>query len=179
MFRTLLDPAHVSLQHDSNLSFFALLRKQDRSLCTATRTLVWPCCWIEPAHTQPKHTTQTQPKQLKAIHRTSHVPRTQTFSSVAQAELALRSLHCFASFLERVILASTLHVARGLYMVWPHTFFPHSTPSRLDPPNKSISCVPRQGLMFGRCAEQSPLTGYEPYDLVEVSSTEVTTMLLP
>ena len=35
---------------------------------------------------------------------------------------------------------------------------PHSTPSLLDPSNRSIPCHPQQGLSFGRFAEQSPLT---------------------
>ena len=58
---------------------------------------------------------------------------------------------------------------------------PHSTPSTpslLDFPIKTNPCVPLQGLMFGRFAGQSLFTGYEPNALV-VSSTEVTTVLLP
>ena len=34
-----------------------------------------------------------------------------------------------------------------------------------------------QGLLFGRMAEQSPLAGYEPNAPVDVSSTEVATLL--
>ena len=51
--------------------------------------------------------------------------------------------------------------------------------SLLNPPNRTNPCAPQSGLWFGRFAEQSPLTGYEPSALVEVSSTEVTTTLLP
>ena len=38
-------------------------------------------------------------------------------------------------------------------------------------------CAPQSGLLFGRFAEKSPLTGYEPNAPVEVSSTEVITLL--
>ena len=54
---------------------------------------------------------------------------------------------------------------------------PHSTPSLLYPPNRSIiPCNPQQGVHFGRLAEQSLLTNNDP---VEVSSTEVSTVFLP
>ena len=46
---------------------------------------------------------------------------------------------------------------------------PHRTPSLLDPPDKTITCVPRQGLLFGRFAEPSPLTSYEPNDPLETT----------
>ena len=55
-----------------------------------------------------------------------------------------------------------------------------STPtssSLLFPPNRKNPCAPQSGLSLGRFAEQSPLTGYEPNALVEVSSTKVTTTL--
>ena len=51
--------------------------------------------------------------------------------------------------------------------------------SLLNPPNRTNPCAPQSGLLFGRFAEQSPLTGYEPSAPVEVSSTEITTTLLP
>ena len=51
--------------------------------------------------------------------------------------------------------------------------------SLLNPPNRTNPCAPQSGLLFGRFAEQSPLTGFEPSAPVEVSSTEVTTTLLP
>ena len=54
-----------------------------------------------------------------------------------------------------------------------------STSSLLNPPNRTNPCAPQSGLLFGRFAEQSPLTGYDPSAPVEVSSTEVTTTLLP
>ena len=47
---------------------------------------------------------------------------------------------------------------------------PHSTPSLLYPLNGSILRNPQHGVPFGRLAEQSPITGYEPNDPVEVSS---------
>ena len=53
---------------------------------------------------------------------------------------------------------------------------PHSTPSLFHPLKWSISCNPQHGIQF---AEQSPITGYEPNDLVEDSSTEVATMFQP
>ena len=55
---------------------------------------------------------------------------------------------------------------------------PHSTPSLLDPPNRTILCLPRQGLSFCSMVEQSPFTCYEANDPVEVGSTEVTTVLM-
>ena len=51
----------------------------------------------------------------------------------------------------------------------------HSTLSFLDPSHGSIHCNPHRGGQFGRLAKQSPITGYEPNDPVEVGSTEVTT----
>ena len=56
---------------------------------------------------------------------------------------------------------------------------PHSTPALFYPPNRSISCNPQQGVQFGRLAEQSPQAGHEPNDPEDVSSTGLTTMLLP
>ena len=58
----------------------------------------------------------------------------------------------------------------------------HDTPassSLLYPPNRTNPCAPRPELLFGPFAEQSPLPGYEPNALVEVSSAEVMTTLLP
>ena len=55
----------------------------------------------------------------------------------------------------------------------------HSTPSLLYLLNRSILCNPQHGVQFGGLAEQNPMTGYEPNDNVEVSSTEVTTTLFP
>ena len=39
-----------------------------------------------------------------------------------------------------------------------HFPLPHSTPSLLDPPDRTNPCVQLQGLMLGRFAEKSPLT---------------------
>ena len=55
----------------------------------------------------------------------------------------------------------------------------HSTPSLLCLLNGSIPCNPRHGVQFGRLAEQSPVTGFEADDPVEVCIREVTTMLSP
>ena len=57
-------------------------------------------------------------------------------------------------------------------------FFHFRTALRLcfHPLKWSISCNPQHGVQF---AEQSPITGYEPNDLVEDSSTEVATMFQP
>ena len=85
------------------------------------------------------------------------------------------SLHC------HVAKQSSPH-ARFMSYAWLDriTFLlPHSTPSLHYLSNRSNSCVPQRRVPFGRMAEQSPLTGCEPSDLVEVSSTEVTTMLSP
>ena len=49
----------------------------------------------------------------------------------------------------------------------------------LLPSHQNIHCNPHPGGQIGRFAEQDPCTGYEPNDLDEVSSTEVTPMLLP
>ena len=57
-----------------------------------------------------------------------------------------------------------------------------STPTSyplLFPSNRPTTCTPPAGLFFGRFAEQSPLTGYQPSAPVEVSSTEVPPTLLP
>ena len=56
---------------------------------------------------------------------------------------------------------------------------PHSTPSPLYPLNGSVPRNLQHGVPFGRLAEQSPITGYEPKDPVEVSITEDATVLLP
>ena len=54
-----------------------------------------------------------------------------------------------------------------------------STSPSLLHPSMSPSTAPLQGgLCFGRLAEQSPLTGYEPKSLIEVSS-EHTPIILP
>ena len=64
------------------------------------------------------------------------------------------------------------------------TSFPTQTPSpttspSLLYPSASPSAVPLQGgLRFGRLAEQSPLTGYEPESLIEVSSEHTPINLL-
>ena len=52
----------------------------------------------------------------------------------------------------------------------------HSTPSLLCPSDASTLCDTHLGEQFDRLAEQSPTSGYDP---VEVSSAEVTTMLVP
>ena len=55
----------------------------------------------------------------------------------------------------------------------------HSTPSFLDSSHGRVHCDTHHGGLFGRLAEQGPLVSYEPNDPVEVSSTVVTTKLLP
>ena len=87
------------------------------------------------------------------------------------------------------LLLSFLEQSSSPALVMSHTwldralfFLPHSTsssPSLLDLPNRTKPCVPPQGPMFGRFAEQSPFTGYEPNAPVEVGGTDVTTVLLP
>ena len=52
----------------------------------------------------------------------------------------------------------------------------HDTPISQSPLDKSLCNSAR--VLFGRFAKQGPLTGYDPFALVEVSSTEVTTTLL-
>ena len=54
----------------------------------------------------------------------------------------------------------------------------HSS-SLLFPSHWPTTSTPQTGLLFGRFAALSPLTGYEPDTPVDVSSTERTTMLLP
>ena len=56
---------------------------------------------------------------------------------------------------------------------------PHGAPSSLLPSRGSIHFDPHHAGQFGRLAEQSTITSYEPDDPVEVSNTKVTTMLLP
>ena len=61
--------------------------------------------------------------------------------------------------------SSRAHVVSHILL--DHTPFSlqHDTPtssSLLYPPNRTNPCAPQPGLTFGRFAEQSPLTGYEP-----------------
>ena len=54
---------------------------------------------------------------FQTARRTSHVSHTPTLFRVwLKRSFTLRSLHCFASFLEIVILIGTVHVARAVYM---------------------------------------------------------------
>ena len=39
---------------------------------------------------------------------------------------------------------------------------PHSAPSPVRPPNRSVSYIPQHGVPCGRLAEQSQVKGYEP-----------------
>ena len=55
---------------------------------------------------------------------------------------------------------------------------PATTPSQLFSWTSSTTAPPQGGLLFGRLAEQSPLTGCEPKSLIEVSS-EHTPINLP
>ena len=55
---------------------------------------------------------------------------------------------------------------------------PMSTPSLLYPSMSSNPAAPQGDLLFGRLVEQSPLTGYEPKSLIEVSSEQTTTNVL-
>ena len=110
--------------------------------------------------------------------RTSH-PRNSLFACDSRLTIA-----SFASFLKRVILAGAFIPSP---LCHPHvhglTKFLFHLRTALRPPlyplNRSISCNPQQGVQFGRLPEQSPLTSCEPNDPVEVSSTELTTTLLP
>ena len=54
-----------------------------------------------------------------------------------------------------------------------------SSSSPVFPSYQTTTCTPPTGLLLGRFAVQSPLTGYEPNASVEVSSTEVTPTLFP
>ena len=58
----------------------------------------------------------------------------------------------------------------------------HDTPTSSYlpyPPNRTNPCSPQPELLFGRFAEQGPLTGCEPNAPVEATSRKVTTTLLP
>ena len=52
------------------------------------------------------------------------------------------------------------------------TLITPTSSSLLYPSHRTNPCASPQGLWIGRMAEQSPLTGYEPNALVEVSRTE-------
>ena len=55
----------------------------------------------------------------ETVDSTPHLARVthaNTFSCVTQAELTLRSLHCFVSFRKLVILIGMVHVARAMFM---------------------------------------------------------------
>ena len=105
----------------------------------------------------------------EGVNSTPHrarVTHANIFSRVAQGpDKGVRS-HCCSfllSFLEqsssRALVMSHTWLDRALFLL------PHSTPSSpslLDRPNRTKPCVPPQGPMLGRFAEQSPFTGYEP-----------------
>ena len=106
------------------------------------------------------------------------VSHTQTFSRVW-----LKVMHCHrvAAFLLSFLKNSHPHERmswRTPCLIAAPFSLQHSTLSLLDLPNRTNPCVPPQGLVFGRFAEQSPLTGYEPNAPVEVNSTKVMTILL-
>ena len=93
---------------------------------------------------------------------------------------------CVLSFL-KAIPSHPCFVARCLDGPFPVTFStpfptlapsPMTTPSLLHPSASSTTATPQGGLLFGRLAEQSPLTGYERKSLIEVSS-EHTPIFLP
>ena len=122
----------------------------------------------------------------EGVNSTPHrarVTHANIFSRVAQGpDKGVRSQCCsfLLSFLEqsssRALVMSHTWLDRALFLL------PHSTPSSpslLDLPNRTKPCAPPQGPMFGRFAEQSPFTGYEPNAPVEDGSTDVTTVLLP
>ena len=98
-----------------------------------------------------------------AAPRTFHTRK--LFSRVAQV-----AAFCVLSP-ETIILARMLCFALCLTLSTP------TSSSLLFPPNWTNLCAPQSGLLFGRFAEQTPLTSCEPNALFEVSSTEVTTTL--
>ena len=113
----------------------------------------------------------------EGVKRTPHLARVTHANTFSRVALKISK---FASFLGRVILTGAfISHAQCSWLDCILVLPPHSTPSLLSSPNRSIPCDPQQGVPFGRLAEQSPITGYEPNDPVEVGSAEVTTMLLP
>ena len=89
--------------------------------------------------------------------------------------LKLRSTHCFFRIFFKKshlhLYGSCFHAQSSLsdYLPLP---LPHGTPRTETP-----TAIHSFGGQFGRLAGESPLTGYEPNDPVEVSSSEVTPML--
>ena len=118
------------------------------------------------------------------VNSTPHRARkthTQTFSRVWLKDLTRVQGHIVAACCCLFLKQSSSRAP-----VMSHTWrdrapfpLPHSTPSQIDPPDKTNPCAPQPGLLFGRVAQQRPLTSYEPNAPVDVSSTEVTTTLLP
>ena len=108
------------------------------------------------------------------VHRTAHVSHAQT----SRASLKANKAHLFVCCLknshphERIMIRTLLYPA----LFSPALRTPTSS-SLLYPWNRTNAFSTPQGLLSGRIAEQSPLTGYEPNALVGVSSTEVTTPL--
>ena len=90
--------------------------------------------------------------------------------------LACGSRGAHSRFAARIILLSFMKNSH----LHGHIFRSHARcawPDRIPlPPSHSI---PQHRVQFGRLAEQSSTTGHEPNGPVEVSSTEVTTTLLP
>ena len=111
-----------------------------------------------------------------SVHRTVHVSHAQYF--LARGSSAQAALFCVLSPKQ----SSRAHVMfRTLVDPAPFssTLSTATSSSLLYPPNRTNPCALQSGLLFGPFAELSPLTGYEPNALVEVSSTEVTTVFLP
>ena len=91
------------------------------------------------------------------------------------------TLQCSLCAVSPKHLTSRAHVVFRTLLDWPLISSSQSTPtssSLLFPSHWPTTSTPQTGLLFGRFAEQSPLTGYEPSAPIEVSSTEATPSIL-
>ena len=111
---------------------------------------------------------------MQTVHRTSHASHAQTFLALGSSVQAAFSVCCLETF----ILASVCRVSHVDPAPFSSTL---SIPTFLFscPSDRTNPCATPQGLLFGRMAEQSPLTGYEPNAPVEVNSAEFTPTLVP
>ena len=112
---------------------------------------------------------------LESVNSAPHLARITRafFSRVAQAHM----LHLCCVLSPKQSFSRACHVS---HFAWSCFFIICSTPTSSSLPflqNRTNLCAPQWGLLFGRFAEQSPLTGYEANAPVELSSTEVTTTL--
>ena len=96
---------------------------------------------------------------VSTVHRTANVSHTQTFLARG-ARLKLRRFVCLNNSHSRahVMFRTLLEPAPFSPTLSNPTSSSTSSSSVLYPPNTTNPCAPKPGLLFGRLAEESPLT---------------------